>query len=214
VVLLGRPVLLTIDVQRDVVCPGGSLPVPGAAACVPVIGRVVEAFRAQRLPIVHVVRLYLADGSNAEPVRRSLVTSQSVLRPGTPGSELAEELQPPGAPGLDPSVLLSGDLQQLGANEWAMYKPRWGAFYGTRLEAHLRELEVDTVVFAGCNFPNCPRASLYEASERDFQPVLIRDAVSGVYERGLEEVAGIGADVLLADELVAQLAGDTAGAGR
>jgi nicotinamidase-related amidase len=179
-----------------------------------VIGRVVEAFRAQRLPIVHVVRLYLADGSNAEPVRRSLVTSQSVLRPGTPGSELAEELQPPGAPGLDPSVLLSGDLQQLGANEWAMYKPRWGAFYGTRLEAHLRELEVDTVVFAGCNFPNCPRTSLYEASERDFQPVLIRDAVSGVYERGLEEVAGIGADVLLADELVAQLAGDTAGAGR
>ena len=34
-------------------------------------------------------------------------------------------------------------------------------------------------MFCGCNFPNCPRTSIYEASERDFRVVLARDAISG-----------------------------------
>ncbi len=82
-----------------------------------------------------------------------------------------------------------------------MYKPRWGAFYGTRLEDLLRDLAVDTVVLVGCNFPNCPRATLYEASERDFDTVLVSDAVSGTYERGLGEVSAIGAMVMTASEV-------------
>ncbi len=79
----------------------------------------------------------------------------------------------------------------------AIYKPRWGAFHGTRLEEHLRAAGVDTLVFCGANFPNCPRTSIYEASERDFRVVLARDALSGLYERGEAELAGIG--VLLLD---------------
>ena len=34
-----------------------------------------------------------------------------------------------------------------------------------------RALGVDTIVVAGCNLPNCPRATLFEASERDFRTV-------------------------------------------
>jgi len=73
-----------------------------------------------------------------------------------------------------------------------IYKPRWGAFYRTPLEEHLRERGISTVVFCGCNYPNCPRTSMYEASERDFRVVLARDAVSGLYERGEAELMGIG----------------------
>ena len=87
----------------------------------------------------------------------------------------------------------------MGLKEWIMYKPRWGAFFGTKLEEHLRSLGTSTVVFAGCNFPNCPRTSIYEASERDFRVVAIEDAISGVYEKGRTELAGIGVSVLSAD---------------
>jgi nicotinamidase-related amidase len=73
-----------------------------------------------------------------------------------------------------------------------MFKPRWDAFYGTPLEQHLRELAVSTVVVVGCNFPNCPRATIYGASMRDFRAVLIADAVSGVYEQALLELNRIG----------------------
>ena len=51
---------------------------------------------------------------------------------------------------------------------------------------------MDTLVFVGCNYPNCPRTSIYEASERDFRIVLVEDALSGLYQRGKEEMQNIG----------------------
>ena len=61
------------------------------------------------------------------------------------------------------------------------------------------------MVFAGCNFPNCPRTSIYEASERDFRVVAVRDAISGLYERAERELAGIGVHVMSSDEVIGAL---------
>ena len=75
-----------------------------------------------------------------------------------------------------------------------IYKPRWDGFHDTPLESHLRSLSVTTAVIVGCNFPNCPRATAYGASMRDFRVALLRDAVSGVYPRGLAELNNISID--------------------
>lgn len=198
---LSRSALLTIDVQSDFYDVDAPALIDGTRERLPQMQKVVRAFRSSGRPIIHVVRLYLADGSNAEPSRRPLLATTSVVRPGTAGSHLAPELVPDGAPDLDPDVLLAGRFQRVGESEWVMYKPRWGAFYETTLEAKLRDLHVDTVVLVGCNFPNCPRTTLYEASERDFDTVLVSDAVSGTYERGLQEVSGIGAIVIASSEV-------------
>lgn len=203
---LSESALLTIDVQGDFYKPGAPALIEGTAERLPEMKQVVEAFRAASRPIVDVVRLYLADGSNAEPVRRDLVTATSVVRPETEGCELAPELLPPGGPNLDAKLLLAGGLQSVGPRERVMYKPRWGAFYETRLEEHLRSLAVETVVLVGCNFPNCPRTTLYEASERDFGTVLVSDAVSGVYDIGLREMSNIGATVMDAHEVAESFA--------
>lgn len=205
-----RSALLTIDVQRDFYAAGAPAVVAGTAECLPEMQAVVRAFREAQLPIVHVVRLYVADGSNAEPVRRDLVRTNSVVRPGTPGSEIAPELLPIDAAVLDPDPLLRGELQQLGPAEWIMYKPRWGAFYKTPLQEHLRAHDVDSVTVVGCNFPNCPRTTIYEGSERDFATTLVADAVSGTYARGLTELANIGTQIVRATELVDSLTGATA----
>jgi len=203
--LYDKSVLVTIDVQRDFYESAAPALVDGTAQCIPAMSRVAQAFRSSGLPIVHVVRLYLADGSNAEPLRRPMLASVSVARPGTPGSHLPAELLPEGARQPDPEPLLRGELQQVGRSEWVMYKPRWGAFYRTGLEEHLRALDVDTVVFVGCNFPNCPRASVYEASERDYATVLVADAVSGTYARGMQELAGIGTVVTSTEGVLREL---------
>ena len=81
-----------------------------------------------------------------------------------------------------------------------------GAFYNTPLEAYLRQQELSTLIFTGCNFPNCPRTSIYEASERDFRVLLVEDAVSGLYERGKEELRNIGVSMARADEVRDRLA--------
>lgn len=194
--------LLTIDVQNDFTLAGAPLEIPGTLDIVPALARLVAAFRAHRRPIVHVLRLYLPDGSNADTCRRAMIEGGArVLAPGSEGAELVEVLRPEPALRLDHAALLAGRLQALGPGEAAMYKPRWGAFYRTPLEEHLRALGVDTVVVAGCNFPNCPRTTVYEASERDLRIVLAQDAVSGLYDRGRAELEGIGVRLLSVREI-------------
>ena len=206
-----RSVLLTIDVQRDFTNPGAIAEIPGTSACVPAMRRVLDAYRQQRWPIVHVVRLYLADGTNVDLCRRDTIASGSAMvRPRSLGSELVDPIKPNLDVRLDSDTLLAGGLQKLAENEWAMYKPRWDAFYGTPLEKHLHELGITTVVVVGCNFPNCPRATIYGASMRDFRAVLIADAVSGVYDQGLQELNGIGVATPQLEEYLSWL---TAGSG-
>src|ERR1700756_3371798 len=191
--------LLLIDVQRDFLdTPGddAAMPVDGTRAAIPAMAKLATAFRERGLPIVHVIRLYQPDGSNVDLVRRqSIEQGARIAVPGSAGSQIAAELLP-NVVELDHELLLAGGLQRVGTAEHVMYKPRWGAFYDTDLDRHVRESGSNTLVFAGCNFPNCPRTSIYEASERDFRIVLVSDAISGLYDRGIEECRAIGVEVL------------------
>jgi nicotinamidase-related amidase len=198
--------LVTIDVQVDTL-DGGPVEVPGTSAAVPQIAALATAFRTARQQIVHIVRLYRSDGSNVDLCRRAAVEAGAeLLAPGSSGCQLAPGIvNDSGGFTLDPDTLLSGRTQEVSAGEVVIYKPRWGAFYDTPLEAHLRGHEVSTIVFCGCNFPNCPRTSIYEASERDFRVVLAEDAISGLYERGSMELRNIGVSLMPASEIVESL---------
>ena len=193
--LAGSAALVLIDVQRDFYADDAPMRVEGTRAAISSMARLARAFRQRGLPIVHVVRLYQPDGSNVDLVRRgSIEQGARIAVPGSAGSQIAAELLP-NVVELDHELLLAGGLQRVGTAEHVMYKPRWGAFYDTKLDQHLRESGTNTLVFAGCNFPNCPRTSIYEASERDFRVVLVSDAISGLYDRGIEECRAIGVDV-------------------
>jgi nicotinamidase-related amidase len=204
----GAMALITIDVQNDFL-KGQPFEIPGTSEALPQMRTLVETFRRAQRPVIHIVRLYKRDGSNADLCRRSAVEQGAMLVcPGTSGAELAPPLLPSQESKLDAELLLSGTAQPLGQNEWAIYKPRWGAFFGTRLEQHLLNLGVTSLAFAGCNFPNCPRTSIYEASERDFRIILVEDAISGLYDRGREEMQNIGVVLMNAEQLVQLVMGD------
>lgn len=95
-------------------------------------------------------------------------------------------------PPLDPESLLGGGLQSVSPTEHILFKPRWSSFYRTELDGRLRQWSVDTVVIAGCNYPNCPRATIFDASERDYKVLVAADAISGVDARHLEEAGRMG----------------------
>ncbi len=195
--------LLTIDVQHSTL-EGGSFEIRGTREAALRIKDVASLFRENRWPIVHVVRLYEPDGSNAELCRRREVKKGSQLfLIGTEGRALAAELVPRAGIELDDRSLLAGGFQRIGPLESVMYKPRWSAFFSTGLEVHLRSYGVTTVVVSGCNYPNCPRATLYDASSRDFRSVLISDAVSRFDDRGQHEMKDIGVFVVDAAAFVA-----------
>jgi nicotinamidase-related amidase len=198
--------LVIIDTQQDFTLPGAPVEIPGTLAALPQMQRLVRAFRSRGQPIVHVVRLYLPDGSNVDLCRRRAVQAGKVMvAPGTEGAEIMRELKPGAEVRLDADLLLSGRFQAIGPREWIMYKPRWGAFYQTHLDEHLRGLGINTIVLCGCNFPNCPRSTIYEASERDFKIVLVTNAISGLYDRGREELFNIGLTLMETEECLAWL---------
>ncbi len=184
--------LTIIDMQNDFALPGAPAEIPGTSEVIPNVKKLAAAYREARLPIIHVIRLYKADGSNADLCRKEgIEQGRRIVTPETEGAQIVADLLPFGGISLDSDALLAGGVQPIGDAEWILYKPRWGAFYQTPLEVFLKERAVDTLLFCGCNFPNCPRTSIYEASERDFRIALAHDAVSGIYDRGMAELKNI-----------------------
>ena len=197
-----KSALITIDTQCDTL-DGQPFEIPGTSVILPRMEALLQTYRKAEKPIIHIVRIYKADGSNADLCRRELIEGGATLvLAGSSGSQLAPELLPHAGIELDADLLLSGGIQKLNPKEVAIYKPRWGAFYKTPLEHYLRELGISTLVFTGCNFPNCPRTSIYEASERDFRVVLVEDAISGLYEQGRREMRNIGVELLSVDLVI------------
>ena len=193
----GKSALLTVDLQRDFAT--GPYAIPGTTEVVPQVERLAEAFRAAGRPVVHAVRLYLPDGSNADLSRRALIRSgASIVAPGSPGSAL---ITPPVE--LAAELLLAGKPQQLGENEYVLYKPRWSAFYQTELLAHLQD--VSTVVVAGCNYPNCPRSTMIDATERDLRTVAARDALSQWTPAAPDELDALGIAVCSTEVVLSAL---------
>ena len=201
--------LLVIDMQVDF-AEGGASPIPGTAAVAQNVGQLSAAYRQAALPVVHVVRLYLPGGCDVDPPRRAFIEGGgTVVAPGSAGSAIIAGIAGP-HPGRDPvavdaDLLLRGELQQLRENEIVLFKPRWGAFYRTGLQDWLDQRNVDTVVLAGCNLPNCPRATLFEASERDYRTALAEDAVSRTSPERLADLADIGVNVLSTAAILQQL---------
>ena len=201
-----RVALLTINGQRDFAQRGSPLTAPGVNRALPAMKRLVAGFRSHDLPIVHAVRLHRCDGSNVDLFRRQAVEEGlRILMPGTSGAELLEEIRPTPQTRLDPSQLLSGAIDEIAPNEFALYKPRWGAFYQTGLEQHLKDRDVSTVVICGCNFTTSGRATVYEAGARDFRIVMVTDALSGASEDAICELGRIGVYLMNTDCCVSWL---------
>jgi len=193
---LNSAALITIDTQCDTL-DGQPFEITGTSAVLPNMILLLDAFRDQTKPIIHIVRIYKRDGSNVDICRKAAVESgQQILLEGSSGCQIAQNLLSSSETTLDFPLLLAGGIQYLSSSEVIIYKPRWGAFYKTPLEEYLRELRVSTLIFTGCNFPNCPRTSIYEASERDYRVVLVTDAVSGLCAIGRNEMRNIGVELL------------------
>jgi nicotinamidase-related amidase len=197
--------LITIDTQIDTL-DGQPLEIPGTSEILPNMKLLLELYRKKHKPIIHMVRIYKADGSNVDLCRKEAVEEGTkILIEDNEGTQLAEVLFPNKAVKLDNNALLTGYIQNVSPNEVIIYKPRWGAFYKTPLEGHLKQCGVNTIIFTGCNYPNCPRTSIYEASERDFRIVLVENAVSGLYKKAIEEMKNIGVSVLTVSKILQEI---------
>lgn len=203
-----RAALLTLSVQQDFMRPSSPLRAHGAAAAKPALCRLVQGFRRRGAPIFHAVRLYRPDGSNVDACRRQAIEEgMRILMPGSLGAELLDEVKPDPRVRLDPDCLLNGRMQEIGPAEWAFYRPRWGAFHDTGLEARLRQAGISTLVICGLSFATGTRATIYEASARDFRTVVVPDALGCASDEGVKELGPMGVYLMTSDSCLAWLNG-------
>ncbi|WP_306143230.1 cysteine hydrolase family protein [Roseibium sp. MMSF_3412] len=196
-----KTALLIIDTQNDWGTAKGSAPETDIETVVPNIAQQTKLWRETGSLIVHIVRMYYADGSDADMARRwQMEKGQFTMAvPGTWGSELVASTTP-GDVTLDYKTLLNLGVQQIGPNEYVIYKPHYNGFDRSSLNAFLKAKDIDSVVFIGMTFPNCVRATQYGATDHHYRVGAVPEAITQVYPGGLVAMQRQGVQLMSMDD--------------
>ena len=173
----GRLALIVIDMQRDFIEEGGFGSVLGndvrpLAKIVPTVRRLIDGFRAARLPVIHTREGHRPDLSDCPPAKRlrgggKLTIGDEgpmgrILVDGEPGNDLVPELS--ARPG-----------------ETVIVKPGKGAFHATHLDDILKRDGIGHLVFAGVTTEVCVQTTMREANDRGYECLLAEDATESYF---------------------------------
>jgi maleamate amidohydrolase len=182
-----RPALLVVDVTRAFTDPSSPLG-SEAGATVAAIRELVDAARAAAVPIVFTAAVY----DDVAHVWSTKIPSNREL---TRGTELVD---------LDPRLDRRSD-------ERLIEKHHASGFFGTDLDAHLRDRLVDTVIVTGLTTSGCVRATVVDACSYGFKVVVPSEAVADRAEAphvaSLFDMDAKYADVVSCDDILQYLAG-------
>lgn len=184
-----RSAVLVVDVIQAFTDPASPL---GANldAMVEAIRQLLDAARARSLPVIFTTVAY--DEGPWQPARVFLekVPSLKILRVGTP------------------QVEVDGRLGRL-VSEPVLVKQFASAFFGTALASFLTSHGCDTVMVTGCTTSGCVRASVVDALQYGFRPIVPREAVGDrapqPHEANLFDIQAKYGDVLSLEETLAHL---------
>jgi nicotinamidase-related amidase len=169
--------LIIIDMQRDFVEPGGFGETLGnkvalLQAIIPATARLLGAFRAAGLPVIHTRECHRPDLSDCPPAKRE--RGKPSLRIGDPGP--MGRILISGEPGAD----IIPELYPV-EGEIVLDKPGKGAFYSTPLGELLAERKIRQLVFAGVTTEVCVQTTMREANDRGFECLLATDATESYF---------------------------------
>ena len=169
--------LIIIDMQRDFVEPGGFGETLGnkvalLQAIIPATARLLAAFRAAGLPVIHTRECHRPDLSDCPPAKRE--RGKPSLRIGDPGP--MGRILISGEPGAD----IIPELYPV-EGEIVLDKPGKGAFYATPLGEILTERKIRQLIFAGVTTEVCVQTTMREANDRGFECLLATDATESYF---------------------------------
>lgn len=159
-----KPVLLTIDLQRDFPRLFTLLKPPAKFDAS--VRELTTFFRRRKLPIVHLLTLHKEDRSTW--TRQMKRDDFRICVEGTEGFRELESV------GRKPE-------------ETVVYKTRWSAFHGTGLDRLLKVRGYDTLVLAGFLTHACIRVTALDAYQHDHDVIIARDCVD-TYDAAHERV--------------------------
>lgn len=175
---LSRTAIIVVDMQNAYASKGGMLDIGTGideARIRPVIEankKLLPAARQAGVKVIYLQFGYKSDlsdagGPESPNIRKQMAFKLIKERPevrdkliieGTWGFEIIDELKPE-----------AGDL--------VVRKPRYSGFAGTNLDALLRGLNIQQLIFTGVATNVCVESTAREAYFREFWPILVEDAM-------------------------------------
>lgn len=151
------PALLVIDMLRDFVQAGGALYIgPAAEEVKPRVAEHVALARKEGRPVI-----YVCDRHRPDDAEFGMFPAHCIE--GTPGAEVVPELTP-------------------AAGEIIIPKRRYSGFFGTDLDATLREKGVDELWLTGVCTNICVLYTAADARMRGYKVTVWREAVASFSE--------------------------------
>jgi ureidoacrylate peracid hydrolase len=174
-VALERSALVIVDMQNGFISKGGMFEVRGfdiasLQKIVDPIKRIADRARERKIKVVYIAHVLSPDLREVGPDSSFWYKSVKAYREDpkwrdkfiirdTWGVQIADALKPK-----------TGDL--------LIEKPRFSAFFGTNLDTVLTTLNVKYLFFTGCATNICVEASMRDAANLSYFPILISDATA------------------------------------
>jgi nicotinamidase-related amidase len=162
--LIGRPVLVVIDIQRGYAMSAEEMGISlmdGSAQLISRAERLVEAARAASVPVVFFQEAHRRDGVD---FGRELDGDEGVhCVEGDTGTELWPTLTP-------------------AAGEYHIAKRRYSCFFGTDFEILLKGLRAETLVLIGGLTDVCVHYTFADGHQHDYHMRVVSDCVIGSTE--------------------------------
>lgn len=176
---LARSALVVIDMQNDFCHPQGWLAeigvdiAPARAAIAP-IAALLPPLRAAGVPVIWVNWGNRPDLANISPALLHVYADE------TGAGGLGVPSGPRGAPVLEKGSWSAAIVDELvpAPEDIRVDKYRMSGFWDTPLDAILRNLRVDTLLFAGVNADQCVLHTLADASFLGYDTVMFEDAAA------------------------------------
>jgi nicotinamidase-related amidase len=184
-----RPALIVVDVNRGFTDPVSPL-VCDLDEVVAAIRTLLDAFREAALPVVYTTVAY---DEGAKRSAAAFIAKIPALLALEAGSEWVE-IDPRIAPRADEPVL---------TKLWA------SAFFGTPLASFLAASGCDSLVVTGASTSGCVRATVVDALQHGYRPVVPREAVGdrdvAAHEANLYDIDTKYGDVVALEEALAAI---------
>ncbi len=187
--------LLVIDMQNGFCSDDGSvnrigLPAERLRAVIKPCARLVQAAQAVGVPVIYtrfVFRPDFADGGVMVKELLPALETEHALTAGSWDAEIVDELQPE-------------------KEDFVVDKNRPSGFYATGMEPILKGLGIENLVVCGVTTNCCVETTVRDASQRDYRPFVVADAVAEFDDErhtvALQSMAMLFADVVEVNDVL------------
>jgi ureidoacrylate peracid hydrolase len=178
---INNSAVLVIDMQNDFGSEGGmfhraGIDISAIQRAVEPTRVVIQAARANGLPIVYLKMAFKADLSDAGPIESANYARHQRM-------DVGSAVQAPD--GTESRILIrdTWNTEILAAlapkgNDIVMYKHRFSGFFETELDKVLKELGVCNLIVTGCTTSICVDSTIRDAMFRDYRCVLLEDCTA------------------------------------